>query len=368
MMKIGITGISGLLGTHLHAFLHTLKDVEILGADRRVFSDVEGLESWVSSCDVLVHLAGMNRGEDSEVYDTNVRLADLLIKALTATGKTPQVVFSSSTQIDRHTAYGDSKIECSRRFQSWAQDRGAVFSNLILPNIFGEGGRPFYNSVVSTFCHQTARQEQPKIMVDADVEFLHAGALAEQIYRVIQKKEGGDIRLPGRSMKVSGLLNKIRAFADTYRDQIIPDVQDRFDLQLFNTYRSYLYPQAYPVFADVKKDNRGDVFETVKTLGPGQCFMSTTHPGITRGEHFHLHKLERFLVVKGQAKIRLRKLFFTDIHAFEVSGAHPCFIDIPTMHTHDITNTGREELITLFWSGEIFDPKAPDTFMEKVEA
>ena len=368
MLKIGITGINGLLGTHLRAYLHTLKDVEVFGADRTTFSSEKHLADFVSSCDVIVHLAGMNRGADTEVVETNIRLADQLVKALTAAQKTPHLIFSSSTQIDKGTLYGDSKIACSLRFMSWAKEQDALFTNLILPNIFGEGGKPFYNSVVSTFCHQLAHKQQPVIKVDADIEFLHAGELACRIHAVIQKKEGGDIRLTGRSIKVSDLLNKLCGFSQVYEGQIIPDVKDKFDRQLFNTYRAYLYPQFYPVVLALKKDDRGEVFETVKTLGAGQCFISTTKPGITRGEHFHLNKLERFLVVKGEAKIRVRQLFSADVKVFDVSGVRPCFIDIPTMHTHNITNIGQDELVTLFWSGEIFDPGMPDTFMEKVEA
>ncbi len=368
MRKIGITGVHGLLGTHLHAFLHTLKDVEVVGVGRAVFSDEERLSECVNGCDVIVHLAGMNRGDEAEIYKTNVGLADKLIKAIRQAKKPLHVIFSSSTQIDRHTVYGDSKIACSRKFQDEAKGSGGLFTNLILPNIFGEGGKPFYNSVVSTFCHQLARQEEPKVMVDAEVAFLHAGELAQKIYAVIQKKESGDIRLSGRVIRVSALLEKLRGLAATYGQQVIPDMKDKFDQQLFNTYRSYLYPEFYPVSLEVKQDNRGEVFETVKTLGAGQCFMSTTKPGITRGEHFHLEKFERFLVVKGQATIRVRKLFSDEVRVFEVGGERPVFIDIPTMHTHNMTNTGAGELVTLFWSGEIFDPKSPDTFMEKVEA
>ena len=368
MLKIGITGIRGLVGAHLHAFLHTLKDVEVLGADRDVFVDDTRLAAFVLSCDVVVHLAGMNRGDDTEVFAANTGLAEKLIKALLLTEKKPHLVFSSSTQIEKRTVYGDSKVECSRRFQAWADSCGALFTNLVLPNIFGEGGKPFYNSVVSTFCHQFAHQQEPRIMVDADVEFLHAGELAQKIHHVIQTKEAGDVRFHGRVIKVSDLLDKICGFSLSYGRQVIPDVRDRFDLQIFNTYRSYLYPQSYPVLLDVKEDLRGEVFETVKTLGPGQCFISTTNPGVTRGEHFHLHKLERFLVVKGQAKIRIRRLFSEAVDVFEVSGERPAFIDMPTMHTHNITNTGSGELVALFWSGEIFDPDKPDTFMEKVEA
>jgi UDP-2-acetamido-2,6-beta-L-arabino-hexul-4-ose reductase len=334
---------------------------------KEAFNDGAQLVRDVSSCDVIVHFAGMNRGEDAELFNTNVKLTGQLIDALKKAGRAPHVVFSSSTQIYKNTVYGDSKIECSKRLKQWSEDHGAVFTNVVLPNIFGEGGKPFYNSVVSTFCHQIANQQQPQIKVDADIEFLHAGELAVKIYQIIQEKTKGDLRLAGHVIKVSDLLKKIQDFAAVYEGQMLPAIKDDFDQQLFNTYRYYLYPQFYPIFPQIKRDPRGEVFETVKSLGTGQCFISTTKPGITRGNHFHLYKFERFLVIKGTARIKIRKLFSSEAISFEVDGQRPGFIDIPTLHVHNITNTGADELITLFWSGEIFDPDSPDTFMEMVE-
>ena len=122
----------------------------------------------------------------------------------------------------------------------------------------------------------------------------------------------------------------------------------------------------YPVKLNLRTDARGGLFEAVKTHQGGQTFLSTTHPGITRGRHYHHHKVERFLVVSGQAEIRIRRLFEADVKVFKVSGVEPCFIDMPTFHTHEITNVGDTDLLTLFWSHEIFDPSHPDTYSEPV--
>ena len=138
------------------------------------------------------------------------------------------------------------------------------------------------------------------------------------------------------------------------------------ELDFFNTYRSYLYPDHYPVPLNLRTDARGGLFEAVKSHQGGQTFLSTTHPGVTRGRHYHHHKVERFLVVSGQAEIRIRRLFGDEVRVFKVNGAEPCFIDMPTFHTHEITNVGDTDLLTLFWSHEIFDPSNPDTYSEPV--
>jgi UDP-2-acetamido-2,6-beta-L-arabino-hexul-4-ose reductase len=151
-----------------------------------------------------------------------------------------------------------------------------------------------------------------------------------------------------------------------YADGTLPRFETPLDLDLFNTLRAFRFPQHYPVALDWRADQRGRLFEAVKTAHGGQCFASWTHPGFVRGNHYHRRKIERFLVASGKATIRIRRLMSTEVHSFEVDGEHPVFIDMPTLHTHNITNTGSGELVTLFWSHEIFDPAAPDTYPEAV--
>jgi UDP-2-acetamido-2,6-beta-L-arabino-hexul-4-ose reductase len=364
MTTVGIAGMSGFLGWHLRSYVHGFKDIRVIGAGRQEFADEQSL---VSSCDCIVHFAGLNRGTDIEVYNTNVDLTDRLIQALKKSGKAPQVIFASSTQILKNNPYGNSKIECAKRLRAWARNSNALFTNCILPNIFGEGCKPFYNSFIATFCHQIASKLEPKVLVDAEVECLHAQEVAGYIYDAIQRKTDGDITFPGKPVKVSGVLDTIRYLSGAYEKHIIPDLRDKFVLQLFNTYRFYLYPQFYPVPVRVNRDDRGVVFETAKSLGEGQCFISSTKPGITRGNHYHLNKYERFFVVKGKAVIRIRRLFSDKIIDFEVDGDEPRYVDIPTLHTHCITNTGNTELMTLFWADKIFDPNSTDTYMENIE-
>lgn len=365
-MKIGITGANGLLGFHLRALLHATKAHEVRLATRDTFADPQALDAFVHGLDGLVHFAGVNRAPDAQVEAENPALAQRVIDAMERTDARPHVVYANSTHAERDTAYGRGKRSAAQLFTEWANRQTALFADLVLPHVFGEFGRPFYNSVVSTFCHQLACQQTPEIHVDGDLELVHAQEVAAHCLTMLSRGEGGKKRMSGVAIKVSALLTRLQALRDAYGAQIMPDVTAPFDLALFNTLRSYLYPDFYPVGLVLRTDQRGSLFEGVKTLQGGQTFLSTTHPGITRGNHFHLRKIERFLVVQGEAEIRLRKLFSEEVQVFRVSGREPCYVDMPTFHTHAITNTGSGELTTLFWSNEIFDPANPDTYAEVV--
>ncbi|HVK56562.1 MAG TPA: NAD-dependent epimerase/dehydratase family protein [Burkholderiales bacterium] len=366
VIRIGITGIEGLIGWHLRCFFKPRGEFQVIPANRATFASAVALQEFVGRCDVVIHLAGANRGPDQDVAAANIALTTALIEACDAADVTPHIIFSSSTHIFRGTAYGASKIACSDRFRAWADRTGAIFSNLVLPNVFGEHGKPFYNSVVSTFCHQLALALVPEVKADATLEFVHCHEIGLFILDLIQKKTDAEIILPGRSMSISGLLARLTEFDHAYKSALMPHFSDAFDLALFNTYRSYLYPQHYPVVVPLNTDQRGTLFETVKSLNGGQTFVSTTKPGVTRGNHFHFHKVERFFVLSGEAVIRLRRLFSDEVREFPVSSGSPCFIDMPSLHTHNITNTGDSELITMFWAHEIFDRERPDTYQEMV--
>jgi len=365
-IQVGITGADGFIGWHLQCFLHGKPGVEVIPADSTVFDTPELLASFVRRCDAIVHLAGMNRGDERELYETNVSLVESLVAALEATGVTPHVIFASSTHIDRDTPYGLSKKRGTELFQEWSARCDARFSNMVLPHVFGEHQLPFYNSVVATFCYQLAQNESPAIIDDSVLELIHVQEVAEAIYHLVKAQRAGDIGFSGTSIKVSELLGKLQDLAQSYQGQIIPELKTALDLALLNTYRSYLFPQGYPVKLTLHQDNRGRLFEAVKSLNGGQCFISTTKPGVTRGNHYHLSKFERFLVVEGDAVIRIRRMLYGDIDEFSVSGLAPQFVDIPTLHTHSITNIGQKDLITLFWSHEILRPDQPDTYPERV--
>lgn len=364
---IGVTGPQGLIAWHLRSFYQPLKaDYRLRLADRETFVDPARLDEFVRDCDVIVHLAGVNRGSDAEVTEGNHELARQLLASLDRTAQSPDIIFASSTHIDRGSAYGRVKKQIGEELLQWADTRGVNCTVLVMPHVFGEFGRPFYNSAVSTFCHQLAHGETPEIIYDGDLELIHAQDVAGEIHALTQTSIHGVHRLQGRRMRVSEMLNLLQRIDKQYKSGVLPDLEDSIVLQLFNTYRSYLYPSYYPRSLVLHADARGWLFESVKTRHGGQCFLSSTSPGITRGNHFHFSKVERFLVVSGKALIRVRKLLTDQVDEFHVSGDKPQFIDIPTLHTHSIENTGDTELLTLFWAHEIFDPESPDTYPEEV--
>lgn len=367
MTRIAITGAEGFLGWHACCRLHGEKDHEAVRLGRSAFADPATLIQGVRGADVVLHLAGMNRGPDDEVERTNAQLAADLVRALDAAGSAAHVVFANSTHIDRDTRYGAGKRAAAEALRVWADRRGTSFTDLVLPNLFGECGRPFYNSVVATFCHQLAAGESPTILQDSEIELLHAQDAVAAMLEAVTRGHKGRIRVPGRRIRVSDLLSTLTEMSGQYAAQLIPSLASPFDLALFNTLRAYRYPAHYPVALTLREDPRGSLFEAVRTTHGGQCFLSTTRPGITRGNHYHRSKLERFLVVQGEAVIRIRRLFSDEVREFAVSGERPAYVDMPAFHTHNITNTGSGMLLTLFWSHEVFDPARPDTYAEVVQ-
>jgi UDP-2-acetamido-2,6-beta-L-arabino-hexul-4-ose reductase len=169
-------------------------------------------------------------------------------------------------------------------------------------------------------------------------------------------------------MLVTAIVKKLLKFRDLYSRGDIPDITDPFDLDLFNTYRSFCFPSHYPIYPQRHSDQRGELFDCLRAHGgQSQVFCSSTRPGFTRGEHFHLKKVERFLVIRGKAEIALRRLFDDEVIRFAVSGERPAIVDMPTMWAHNITNIGSDDLVTLFWANEILDPENADTYPERVE-
>ena len=371
MLRIGITGQGGFIGSYLFNYLGLQKGVERIPFENIFFQNKKLLQKFVKQCDVIVHLAAKNRHSDSDIlYKTNVELVQRLIDAMETEAVTPHVIFSSSTQEERDNIYGRSKKEGRRLFQQWAANNQSVFNGLIIPNVFGPFGNPYYNSVIATFSHQLTHNETPKIEVDGTLKLIYIHELAAEIWKIITKKQTESIchLNPTSEAKVSEILAVLENYRLLYfENHILPEISNRFELNLFNTFRSYIdHSKFYPLVLKKNTDNRGSFIETVKTEIGGQFSFSTTHPGITRGDHFHTRKIERFIVISGKAVIELRRIGTNDLLHFELDGKNPSFVDMPVWFTHNITNVGDEDLLTLFWINEFFDPADPDTFFEKV--
>jgi len=372
MKTVGITGQSGFLGSHLYNTLG-LNDqkYERIEFDKSFFTNEGLLDEFVGRCDVIVHLAGVNRHPDLEViYKTNVELADKLSKSLFRTKSKAQVIFSSSSQEEQDNQYGKSKKEARGILDNWAKQNDGSFVGLIIPNVFGPFGKPYYNSVVATFCHQLNNNEEPTINVDAEVKLIYINELVQQIIQLIDNNvQQSDFVVSHTAVyKVSDILSVLQSFKENYlQKNTIPTFPSSFELNLFNTFRSYIsVNEFYPVKYKQHSDDRGAFIELIKLNSGGQVSFSITVPNITRGNHFHTRKIERFSVIKGKALIQMRKIGTTEKFEFELDGTHPAYVDMPIWYTHNITNIGEEELYTVFWINEAFNPSDSDTYFENV--
>jgi len=372
MLKIGITGQSGFIGTHLYNFLG-LKTDEIIRIpfEDSIFSNRRALEEFAGQCDVIVHLAALNRHNDpQEIYDTNIRLVKQLIEAFEATNSRPHVLFSSSIQEERDNIFGKSKREGRQLLSEWAERSGAAFTGMVIPNVFGPFGNPYYNSVVATFSHQLTHDEKPKIDVDAQLRIIYIADLVKEIWNCIENRTNNkEYKIAHTNeIKVTEILQLLERFKSDYFEKgILPDLNDPLERNLFNTFVCYIDHEKYfPFRLKLNTDERGSFVETVKLNSGGQISFSTTKPGITRGNHFHTRKAERFAVIKGKARIQLRRVGTDRIIDFDLDGTRPSYVDMPVWHTHNITNTGDEDLYTIFWISEFYNPDDPDTFFEQV--
>ncbi|ATX82006.1 UDP-2-acetamido-2,6-beta-L-arabino-hexul-4-ose reductase [Mariprofundus ferrinatatus] len=368
-LNVGITGANGFVGWHMRCFMSTLDDViEVRTADRNTFADPKKLDAFVDGLDIVFHLAGVNRADEQELLDGNILPAKQLIESMERVDCTPCVILSSSTHAEEPVnAYGNGKAGAANVLFEWAENNGARFINMIIPHVFGEYGRPFYNSGIATFCHQIVRGEQTTVNGNGQLELVHVQDLVEEMFAAFKKGGSGDIRVSGHAIRVAEAEAVLQNLWHTYRVQgQLPDLSDCFQRSLFNSLRGAMQNDDRMSTPKKHSDERGWLIETVKAGSAGQCFVSTTRPGITRGNHFHRRKVERFFVLQGQAEIRLRKLFTDEVITYKLDGNHPSFVDIPTLHTHSISNIGDSELITLFWSNEFFDPEKSDTYFEPV--
>jgi UDP-2-acetamido-2,6-beta-L-arabino-hexul-4-ose reductase len=376
-IKVGITGQSGFLGTHLYNELGLFPEqFDRVHFKKSYFNDLSLLANFVEKCDVIVHLAAVNRStDDDKLYNINVGLVHNLIDVAIQKNVKPHIIFSSSTQEKYDNPYGQSKLEGRRLFEIWAKKYDASFTGIIIPNIYGPFGKPNYNSFIATFCQKFINNEQPVIITDNDVNLIYVSSLCKYIitdicdvntahYPILKEKfiQSDCIK------KVSEVLTLLNLFKEQYLNQgIIPPLRDKHEINLFNTFRSYINLEKYfPYVLKKNTDVRGMFVETIRSGVGGQVSFSITKPGITRGNHFHIRKVERFIVTKGQAKIKLRRIGTHKTVEFILDGANPSFVDMPIWYTHNITNIGTDDLYTQFWINEWYDKMDSDTFFESV--
>lgn len=372
MKKIGITGQNGFIGQHLYNTLGLYpEEFERIEFQKNYFENPGLLDEFVGKCDVIVHLAAMNRHESQEIiYQTNIQLVQQLIESLERTNSKAHVLISSSTQEEKNNHYGKSKKEGRILLQNWAEKNSGKLTGLIIPNVFGCFGKPFYNSFIATFCYQLTHGQTPEIVNDGNVKLIYIQDLVKIMINQIRSEKSNPelFVIPTSEKKVSEILELLKKFKTIYFENgEIPELNNSFEHNLFNTFRAYIdMKNHFPVLLKRNEDPRGVFVEIIRLGIGGQCSFSTTVPGITRGNHYHTRKIERFAVIKGKALIQLRKTGTTEVLNYELDGDQPAYVDMPVWYTHNIKNIGEEDLYTLFWINEPFNPDDPDTYFEEV--
>lgn len=367
-MKIGITGQRGFVGTHLTNNIKFICDeFELVPFENKYFDEVDKLDLFISQCDVVVHLSGINRHSDQDfLYKKNIELTETLISSLTKSKNKTHLIFSSSIQENNNSPYGNAKLESRIKFLDWSEKSGNKFTGLIIPNLYGPFCKPNYNSVVATFCDKLINNESPFIIEDKAIEITYVQDLCLKILDVI-KFGINDSYLKIdylKKIKVSDLLTKLNSFASQYIEMgIIPDLNNHFDISLFNTFRSYIdYKIFFPKQYNKHNDSRGSFFELIRTNTKGQFSFSDTYQNKIRGNHFHTRKIERFSVIRGKALIEIRRVDSNEKISLIIDGKSPSYVDMPIWFTHNIKNIGNSELIATFWINEHYDKTDSDTY------
>ncbi len=370
MSDVLVTGARGFVGRNLCAALRRMETVQLMEIDQD--SSREDLESALSRAEVVFHLAGVNRPQqEQEFFTGNTGLTEELCDILNGCGRAPKIVFSSSIQVDQDNPYGTSKRLAEETLRRFAEKTGAECVVYRLKNLFGKWCRPNYNSVTATFCHNLAHGLPIHISDRArELELTYIDdAVAAFLTELDPGKPGFRFApsLPCRRVTLGELAEKIRAFRDSRTSLQLPDFRDRFDRSLYATYLSYLAGEEFGYGLEVRSDQRGSLAEFLKSPAMGQIFVSRTRPGVTRGNHYHHTKTEKFLVLQGDAMIRFRHIESDQVIEHRLRGEDFRVMDIPPGYTHSLENIGQDDLVTLFWASEVFDPEHPDTYFDPVE-
>lgn len=369
-MKILVTGSNGFIGKNLIAELKNRGYKDIFEYSRE--TEAEYLDKYCKEADFIFHLAGVNRPkEQSEFMEGNYGLTTTLLDTLKKYKNTSPVMISSSTQSERDNLYGKSKKAAEDLLLEYSKETGAKVLIYRLPNVFGKWCKPNYNSVVATFCYNIAHElpiqvNDPSVIINLvyidDVldELINAmegtGNKVNEFYEVVKI----------HTITLGEIVDLIYSFKKSREDRLVPDMSDPFIKKLYSTYLSFLPENKFSYELKMNVDNRGSFTEFIKTPDRGQVSVNISKPGITKGNHWHHTKNEKFLVVSGKGVIRFRKVDTEEVIEYFVSGDKMEVVDIPVGYTHNIENLGDSEMVTIMWANELFDSEKPDTYYLEV--
>ncbi|WP_182421736.1 NAD-dependent epimerase/dehydratase family protein (plasmid) [Priestia megaterium] len=371
MIKVLITGANGFIGKNLIERLHREKDLIIKKYNSR--DDLSLLHEHLSDSDVIYHLAGVNRPLDNQEFiKTNIGLTEEIINYLKKINRKPKIIFSSSIQAEYENPYGASKNAAEEILKKYSVESGQEVYIYRLPNVFGKWCKPNYNSVVATFCHNISHDIDISIHdANKKLELIYIDDVVESftdcLYRENKEEQYYCPLTQTFTIKLGELVKRLYEIRDMRKTLIIPNLSDKLTKFLYATYLSYLDHSNFSYELPTYKDERGSLFELIKSHQMGQIFISKSGKGVMRGNHYHNTKVEKFCVLKGEANIKFRKIDCDEIITYFVTDKKIEVVDIPPGYTHSIENLSDEEMIVLFWANEIFDSTKSDTFYLNVQ-
>lgn len=363
-MNVVVTGARGFIGRNLTAHLTARQDCVMTPFD--ACNSLDDLRSGLQTADIVYHLAGVNRPQVPEEFEVgNAGLTRQICEILRELGRRPVIVLSSSIQATLDNPYGVSKQRAEDALREFASQSGARIRIYRLKNVFGKWCRPSYNSAVATFCRNIANDLPIQISNPSrEIELVYIDDVVNTFLADLPDYRGTEHRgdIPSFKLTLGDLAGRIQSFHEMRGSLLAPDFAVRFNQQLYATYLSYVPDEALRQRTETKFDQRGCLTEFIKSKYFGQIFVSRTRPGVTRGNHYHHTKAEKFLVVEGSGIIRMRQIESSRVVEYKVCGEALAVIDIPPGYTHSIENIGAGDMITLFWADEMFDQDRPDTY------
>ena len=369
-MKILVTGAKGFIGKNLIAELKTQTNHEIFEYDQE--TEYSLLQQYCQDANFVFHLAGVNRPkEQAEFMSGNFGFTSELLDLLKQYQNNCPVMISSSIQAALDNPYGQSKKAGEELLFSYSEETGANVLIYRFPNVFGKWCRPNYNSAIATFCHNIAH-DLPIQVNDSSVEMtlVYIDDVVKSLMDALEGKEQRENNycvVPITHQTTLGkIVDLIESFKASRTERSIPDMSEPFTKKLYSTYLSYLPEDQFSYDLKMNVDARGSFTEFIRTPDRGQVSVNISKPGITKGNHWHHTKNEKFLVVSGSGVIRFRKLDTDEIIEYFVSGDKLEVVDIPVGYTHNIKNLGDSDMVTIMWVNEVFDPKNPDTYYLEV--
>jgi len=369
-MKILITGSKGFVGKNLVAELKNNGYTDIFEFNRDTEQSL--LNQYTKECEFVFHLAGVNRPKDEkEFMEGNFGFTSELLDLLKNHNNKAPVLITSSVQAKLDIPYGKSKKAGEDLLFDYSKETGTDVYVYRLHNLFGKWSRPNYNTVVATFCYNIARNMEIQINnPDAELNLCYIDDVLEEFIKVLDgnpTKEDSYCIVPvNHHIRLGELAEKIKGFKESRKNSSVPNMKDELTKKLYSTYLSFLPKDDFAYDLKMNVDNRGSFTEFIRTPERGQVSVNVSKPGITKGNHWHHTKNEKFLVVSGEGLIRFRKINEDEIIEYRVSGDKLQVVDIPTGYTHSIVNVGETDLVTVMWVNECFNPEKPDTYYLEV--